>query len=118
MSVDNMFVLDFVPKKYLNGGPENSVAVFTAGWAMKFVPLLGAALAGMALQGSSEFALPEFSMTRNLSDSGKGIINPAAATLNERFALEFGESYSANSAFSFALQAEGSSQSGKHNVGR
>ncbi|KXX80595.1 Peroxisomal sarcosine oxidase [Madurella mycetomatis] len=70
---DNMFVLDYLPKEYLRGGPEKSVAVFTAGWAMKFVPLLGRALADMALNGGSEFALEAFAITRT-DDSGQGII--------------------------------------------
>ncbi|KAF3256432.1 hypothetical protein TWF192_001857 [Orbilia oligospora] len=61
---DNMFVLDYVPEEYLRGGPKDSVVVFTAGWAMKFVPLLGKALADMALHGKSEYARREFSMTR------------------------------------------------------
>ena len=70
---DNMFVLDFVPEKYLKGGPKDSVVIFTAGWAMKFVPLLGIALKDMALHGSSEFARPEFSILRT-DPKGKGII--------------------------------------------
>jgi sarcosine oxidase/L-pipecolate oxidase len=71
--VDNMFVLDFVPEKYLKGGPKDSVVIFTAGWAMKFVPLLGIALKDMALHGCSEFARPEFSILRT-DPTGKGII--------------------------------------------
>ncbi|KAK3294312.1 uncharacterized protein B0H64DRAFT_400365 [Chaetomium fimeti] len=71
---DNMFVLDYVPKEYLHGGPEKSVVVFTAGWAMKFVPLLGKALAEMALQGESKYALKEFSITRKNPKNGEGII--------------------------------------------
>ncbi|KAK6518213.1 hypothetical protein TWF506_005372 [Arthrobotrys conoides] len=70
---DNMFVLDYVPEEYLNGGPKDSIVVFTAGWAMKFVPLLGKALADMALHGKSEYALDHFSITRKDKD-GKGII--------------------------------------------
>ena len=62
---DNMFVLDYIPEEYLCGGPEKSVAIFTAGWAMKFVPLLGKALADMVLKGGSEFALKQFLITRN-----------------------------------------------------
>ncbi|KAL2133435.1 hypothetical protein VTI74DRAFT_2361 [Chaetomium olivicolor] len=77
---DNMFVLDFVPQKYLLGGPEKSVVVFTAGWAMKFVPLLGKALAEMALYGESKYALKEFSITRKdsntVSPSGQKRIAP------------------------------------------
>ncbi|KAG8157375.1 hypothetical protein KVR01_012759 [Diaporthe batatas] len=70
---DNMFVLDCIPQEYLHGGPKDSVMVFTAGWAMKFVPLLGRALAEMALRGGSEYARQEFSITRRDS-TGKGII--------------------------------------------
>lgn len=78
---DNMFVLDFVPEKYLKGGAKNSVAVFTAGWAMKFVPLLGRALKDMALFGKSDYASPEFLMTRTDEKTGKGIIvDPKADT--------------------------------------
>ena len=69
-----MFVLDFVPESYLKGGKKNSVVVFTAGWAMKFVPLLGRALKDMALTGGSDYALPEFAMTRRDGKTGKGII--------------------------------------------
>ncbi|ETS85836.1 hypothetical protein PFICI_03861 [Pestalotiopsis fici W106-1] len=61
---DNMFVLDFVPEHYLKGGPRNSVVLFTAGWAMKFAPLLGRALKDMALNGYSEYALEEFKIDR------------------------------------------------------
>ncbi|KAH7162036.1 hypothetical protein B0J13DRAFT_490543 [Dactylonectria estremocensis] len=71
---DNMFVLDFLPKEYLRGGAENSIAIFTAGWAMKFVPLLGKALAEMALNGKSEYALSEFAITRKGDGPDKTII--------------------------------------------
>jgi len=69
-----MFILDFIPKKYLQGGPEDSVILFTAGWAMKFVPLLGIALKDMAVHGFSEFARPEFSIRRTDPKTGRGII--------------------------------------------
>lgn len=69
-----MFVLDFLPKEYLRGGAEKSIAIFTAGWAMKFVPLLGKALAEMALCGKSEYARTEFAITRKDPETGKGII--------------------------------------------
>jgi sarcosine oxidase/L-pipecolate oxidase len=59
-----MFVLDFLPKKYLNGGAEKTIAIFTAGWAMKFVPTLGKALSEMVLKGDSEYKLKEFAITR------------------------------------------------------
>ncbi|KAI1088079.1 hypothetical protein F5B19DRAFT_29487 [Rostrohypoxylon terebratum] len=71
---DNMFVLDYVPEEYLQGGAKDSVVVFTAGWAMKFVPLLGKALAEMSLNGKSKYALEEFSIKRKDPQTGKGII--------------------------------------------
>ena len=77
-----MFVLDFVPKMYLENCEENSVVVFTAGWAMKFVPLLGKALKDMALYGKSEFALPEFSMLRKDEKKGKAIIIDSEVEVN------------------------------------
>ncbi|KKY38290.1 putative fad dependent oxidoreductase [Diaporthe ampelina] len=73
-STYNMFVLDYIPQEYLRGGPKNSVVLFTAGWAMKFVPLLGKALADMALRGGSEYAQEEFYVTRRDAKTGKGII--------------------------------------------
>jgi sarcosine oxidase/L-pipecolate oxidase len=98
---DNMFVLDYVPQKYLNGGLEKSVVVFTAGWAMKFVPLLGKALAEMALNGESQYAREEFSITRKDKDDKPIIVESAPSVLAERL-----------SAFSFEGQASGSSVKG------
>lgn len=66
-----MFVLDFIPEQYLQGGAKDSVAVFTAGWAMKFVPLIGRALKDMVLNGHSEYALDEFKVDR-LDDKSRG----------------------------------------------
>jgi len=105
---DNMFVLDYVPQQYLNGGPEKSVVIFTAGWAMKFVPLLGKALAEMALNGKSEYARQEFSITRK-DKNGKPILmeSGVAYALEERL-----------SAFSFEGQASGSSVKGVGNTRR
>ncbi|KAH7169960.1 hypothetical protein EDB81DRAFT_774156 [Dactylonectria macrodidyma] len=83
---DNMFVLDFLPKEYLRGGTENSIAIFTAGWAMKFVPLLGKALAQMALDGKSKYALSKFAITRKGDGPDKTIIADqgfAAMSINE-----------------------------------
>lgn len=68
-----MFVLDYVPEKLLQGGAPKSVAVFTAGWAMKFVPLLGRALKEMVLDGGSKYKLDEFAMDRNKWDPDTGI---------------------------------------------
>lgn len=84
---DNMFVLDFLPEKYLRGGPQKSIAIFTAGWAMKFVPTLGKALSQMVLTGKSEYAKDEFHITRT-DPKGKGIIieNPVSTTESEQVA--------------------------------
>ncbi|KAI5868217.1 hypothetical protein GGS23DRAFT_544570 [Durotheca rogersii] len=104
---DNMFVLDFVPDEYLHGGPKDSVVVFTAGWAMKFVPLLGKALADMALHGQSKYALKEFSITRKDPKTDKGII------IDEKLYQATNQT-----SFGFAGQASGSSIRGVHNTGR
>lgn len=77
-----MFVLDFLPEKYLKGGPEKSIAIFTAGWAMKFVPTLGKALSEMVLQGGSEFKKEEFSITRTNKD-GPSIIDEEGKSVTE-----------------------------------
>ncbi|KAI0840793.1 hypothetical protein F5Y06DRAFT_294059 [Hypoxylon sp. FL0890] len=103
---DHMFVLDYVPQEYLRGGPKDSVVVFTAGWAMKFVPLLGKALAEMSLNGTSEYAHEEFSITRRDPNTGKGIIIDSSE-LHEQ----------AEGSFTFAQQASGSSIKGYHNTG-
>lgn len=103
-----MFVLDFIPEKYLHGGVKDSVVVFTAGWAMKFVPLLGKALAEMALQGSSKYALKDFSITRKDPKTGKSII-----VEDSDYKANDGEV----SSFTFAQQASGSSFRGLHNTG-
>lgn len=97
-----MFVLDFVPQEYLGNGPEKSVVVFTAGWAMKFVPLLGKALKQLALDGHSDYALPQFSITRTNQDKSKGVIKDNNAP--------------AGSQFTFKCQAQGSSCRGTHNT--
>ena len=101
-----MFVLDFVPEEYLRGGPKDSVVVFTAGWAMKFVPMLGKALAEMALHGRSDYALKEFAITRKDPKTGKGII----VDEEQQYALS-------QSSFAFTQQASGSSIRGLHNTG-
>lgn len=101
-----MFVLDFVPEEYLCGGPKDSVVVFTAGWAMKFVPMLGKALADMALHGRSKYALDEFAITRKDPKTGKGFI------VDEKQNQPLGRS-----SFAFTQQASGSSLRGLHNTG-
>ncbi|KAK9774571.1 putative FAD/NAD(P)-binding domain-containing protein [Seiridium cardinale] len=64
-------VFDYIPEQYLQGGAKDSVVVFTAGWAMKFVPLLGRALKDMVLNGHSDYALEEFKIDR-LDPKSKG----------------------------------------------
>jgi len=62
---DNMFVLDFIPDRYLYGRPSKSIVLFTAGWAMKFVPLLGRVLKELILDGNSPgYDLSHFSIER------------------------------------------------------
>ncbi|KAH6643228.1 hypothetical protein C7974DRAFT_387082 [Boeremia exigua] len=80
---DNMFVLDYIPEQYLQGGARNSVAVFTAGWAMKFVPLIGRALKDMVLNGHSEFALDEFKISRLDPESKGKYGKPQAGIIDE-----------------------------------
>jgi sarcosine oxidase/L-pipecolate oxidase len=59
---DNMYVLDFLPAE---AGPGNkNVAVFTAGWAMKMVPLIGQALADLVIKGSTTYDISQFRITR------------------------------------------------------
>ncbi|KAL7620468.1 hypothetical protein AAE478_009463 [Parahypoxylon ruwenzoriense] len=102
---DNMFVLDFIPEEYLRGGAKDSVVVFTAGWAMKFVPIIGKALAEMALHGRSKYARKEFSITRMDPETGKGII------VDDERRDTFRQS-----SFAFTGQASGSSIRGLHNT--
>ncbi|KAF8593828.1 FAD/NAD(P)-binding domain-containing protein [Ceratobasidium sp. AG-I] len=69
---DNMFVLDFIPDELLPGaGParSRSIAVFTAGWAMKFVPLLGIVLKQLLVDGAVDgYDITPFKMTRTGKD--------------------------------------------------
>ncbi|KDQ10964.1 hypothetical protein BOTBODRAFT_68286 [Botryobasidium botryosum FD-172 SS1] len=68
---DNMFVLDYIPEKYLPGaGPERAktIAVFTAGWAMKFVPLIGKVMKELLVDGATSYDISHFEMTRTDGD--------------------------------------------------
>lgn len=69
---DNMFVLDYVPSRYLGPSIESdvakSVAVFTAGWAMKFVPLLGRALKELLVDGETQYDVSHFAMDRKADE--------------------------------------------------
>lgn len=58
---DNMYVLDLLPKTV--PGHQN-VAVFTAGWAFKLVPLIGRALSQLVDQGYTDFDISQFRIDR------------------------------------------------------
>lgn len=45
------FVLDFLPGEEIN----NRLVVFTGGWGMKFVPVIGKILADLAIRGRTEY---------------------------------------------------------------
>jgi len=57
-----MYVLDFLPPS-VGDGHEN-VAVFTAGWGMKLVPLIGKILSELVLDGSTAYDISHFKITR------------------------------------------------------
>lgn len=60
---DNMYVLDILPPSAGKG--HNNVAVFTAGWAMKLVPLIGKILSELAIEGATAYDISKFKITRN-----------------------------------------------------
>jgi sarcosine oxidase / L-pipecolate oxidase len=59
---DNMYVLDFLPPSVGKG--YKNVALFTAGWAMKLVPLIGKILAELVIDGATPNDISEFKITR------------------------------------------------------
>ena len=46
------FVLDFLPDARSN----NRIVIFTGGWGMKFVPVVGKILADLAIKGETEYS--------------------------------------------------------------
>ncbi|EGC33823.1 hypothetical protein DICPUDRAFT_56257 [Dictyostelium purpureum] len=58
---DNMFVLDFVPNT------NSNVAIFCAGWAMKFTPLIGKILKQLLVDGKTDYDISHFAITRDNS---------------------------------------------------
>jgi sarcosine oxidase/L-pipecolate oxidase len=78
--VDNMYVLDFLPAN-ING--HNRVAVFTAGWAFKLVPLIGRILSQLVIDGTTNYDISEFAITR--PGIIKGSKKPAAADFKQQF---------------------------------
>jgi sarcosine oxidase/L-pipecolate oxidase len=67
---DNMYVLDFLPPSV--GSGYKNVAVFTAGWAMKLVPLIGKILSELVIDGATAYDISQFKITR------KGILKSGA----------------------------------------
>ncbi len=59
---DNMYVLDFLPPSV--GPGYQNVALFTAGWGMKLVPLIGIILYQLILEGATPYDISEFKITR------------------------------------------------------
>jgi sarcosine oxidase/L-pipecolate oxidase len=59
---DNMYVLDFLPPSV--GSGYKNVAVFTAGWAMKLVPVIGQILSQLVIDGATTYDISNFTITR------------------------------------------------------
>lgn len=59
---DNNFVLDYLPQTVGEG--HKNVAVFTAGWGMKFVPLIGRILKQLVIDEKTEYDISHFKITR------------------------------------------------------
>jgi glycine/D-amino acid oxidase-like deaminating enzyme len=57
-----MYVLDFLPSSIGDG--HQNVVVFTAGWAMKLVPLIGKILSELAIDGATDYNISQFKITR------------------------------------------------------
>ena len=73
---DNMFVLDHLPPSVQN---HKNVAIYTAGWGMKFVPVIGKALKELIFNDISEYTydLSHFKITRSDSNGNSVIENPS-----------------------------------------
>lgn len=70
---DNMFVLDWVPDNLLppdaGSARSKSVAVFTAGWGMKFVPMIGLIMKQLLIDGEvTKYDISHFEIGRNGPD--------------------------------------------------
>ncbi|MCH7737098.1 MAG: FAD-dependent oxidoreductase [Chloroflexi bacterium] len=59
---DNMYVLDFLPESV--GAGHKNVALFTAGWGMKLVPLIGRILAQLVVDGKTPYDISHFKIDR------------------------------------------------------
>jgi hypothetical protein len=49
---------------HLKGPAHKNVIIFTAGWAFKFVPLLGKCLSQLAIDGQTEYSITDYSINR------------------------------------------------------
>lgn len=63
---DNNFILDYAP------GTNKKVAVFCAGWAMKFVPLFGKILRQLALGEEVTSDISHFKINRKMEKAVRG----------------------------------------------
>lgn len=59
---DNMYVLDYLPPSV--GAGYRNVAVFTAGWGFKLVPLIGLILSDLVISGHTSYDISQFKITR------------------------------------------------------
>jgi hypothetical protein len=73
---DNMFVMDYLPPTIQN---HKNVAIFTAGWGMKFVPLIGIILKQLVLDGGCDplYDISNCKITRSDS-TGSVIAKPSS----------------------------------------
>lgn len=74
---DNMYILDYLPSSI--GEHHKNVAIFTAGWAFKFVPLIGKVLKELIIDGRSSFDISHFNIER------EGVIVKEAPLSNDKF---------------------------------
>ena len=84
---DNMFVLDLIPEDLMPRSGlarDRTIAVFTAGWAMKFVPLIGRVMKQLLVDGETEYDIKPFQMTRTSQDGGPIIIDADRPSVNKQ----------------------------------
>lgn len=59
---DNMYILDYLPSSI--GEYHKNVAIFTAGWGFKFVPLIGKILKELVIDGETSYDISYFKIER------------------------------------------------------
>ncbi|KAF8965477.1 FAD/NAD(P)-binding domain-containing protein [Flammula alnicola] len=81
---DNMFVLDYIPDHLLPKEAlprrSKSIAVFTAGWGMKFVPLIGRVLKELLVDGETAYDISQFKLDRSDENGHTVNVGPQIAT--------------------------------------